>query len=233
MPTAFARSSRSIVLAALVLLMLLGQAGCETTLMMRQKGYDALRAGDYVEARHQFGRAVEKSPQDYLSQYYLGVTYLELGEPLKAQLALERALTLRPQGSARTGDILDKLALAMYQQGRYDSLHAFLARSASYYGRTQDYLRQARYLAKTGDLDSAKVAYRKAAYFADKGDARPYLAIAEFYSSFNDVPSAIEALRYGYYVDPTNERIADGLRKYGIVPGPTVAVEPPKPALMR
>lgn len=229
MLTASFGTMRPAALAALMMVIGLGQAGCETSYMMREKGHVAMRQGDPAQATHHYARAVEKSPHDYLSQYHLGVAYLEMGEPLKAQLALEQALTLRPDGSDRTRDILDHLAEAMYQQGRYDSLHTFLAQSASYYGRTEDYLRQADYLARTGDVDAAKVAYRKAAYFAAPGDAEPYLAIARFYDSFNDVPSAIEALRYGYYVDPKNRQIADALRKYGIVPGPTVAIEPPKP----
>lgn len=233
MSTALARSTRLAALMLILVATLLVQVGCETTLMMRDKGHAAMHLGDYEQAAGHYGRAVDKSPHDYLSQYYLGVAHLKQGQPLRAQLALERALTLRPQGSPHTDDILDHLAESMYQQGRYDSLHTFLDGSAKYYGRTQDYLRQADYLAKTGDVDAAKVAYRKAAYFARSGDATPYIAIADFYDSFNDVPSAIESLRYGYYVDPDNQEVADGLRKYGIVPGPTVAIEPPKPELAR
>lgn len=229
----FAPAIRTLFVSAALVVVAFSQVGCETTTMIREKGYRAMRAGDLPLAEHHFARAVQREPEDYLSQYYLGVVYLRQGEPLKAQLALEKALTLRPDGSPRTGDILDHLAEAMYQRGRYDSLHAFLAKSASYYGRTEDYLRQARYLVKTGDIDQAKIAYQKAAYFAEKGDATPYLAVAEFYESINNAPEAVAALKYAYYVDPENEKVAAGLRKHGIVPGPTVAAEPPKPEMLR
>lgn len=227
-------SFRRVLTTAVLCVSLLAAVGCETTTMMREKGVDALRADNLELAEHHFARAAQREPEDYLSQYYLGMVHLRKNENLKAQLALERALTLRPETSEMyTGRILDMLAEAMFRQGRYDSLHTFLERSASYYHGTGDYLRQAKYLVKTGDIDSAKVAFRKAAFFAAKDDPTPYIAIADFYAGLNDVPNAVAALRYAYYVSPTNPEVAAGLRKYGIVPGPTVAVEPPKPELLR
>jgi tetratricopeptide (TPR) repeat protein len=232
-PPMFTRMSRLLCSGCVLVAAALPLGGCETTVMMREKGLQAMQANDLPQAEHHLTRAVDKSPDDFLSQYYLGSLYLRQNQPLQAQLALERALTLRPQITPQTDDILDKLAEAMYQQGRYDSLHSFLASSASFYGRPIDYLRQARFLRMTGDVDQARVAYRKAAYFAPPGDATPYIAIAEFYESINNVPEAIRALQYAYWVDPRNPDAAAGLRRHGIVPGPTIAVEPPKPEMLR
>lgn len=225
-------------LACLVIALMLPMVGCETTTMIRQKGYTAMRQGDLNLAHHHFARAAQKSPHDYLSHYYLGTVLLKQGRPQDAQLELERALVLRPydpEMPERSKDLRDKLAEAMFQQGpvRYDALHNFLDEQARYSGKPEDYIRQARYLAKTGDIDSAKLAYQKAAYFAPKGDATPYLAIADFYAEHNNIPEAVASLKYAYFVDPENPDVANGLRKYGIVPGPTVAVEPPKPELLR
>ena len=208
-------------------------AGCQTSIMLRDQGQEALAQGNYQVAQEQFQRAIEKNATSYLTHYYLGLSYLKARRPLDAQLAFERARTLASSTSEKFEAILDGIAESLYQQKQYDNLHQFLEKSAGYYGETDDYLRQARYLVKTGDLDAARVAFRKAAYFAPSGDARPYLALAEFYESLNDVPRAVEALRYAYHVNPQNPEIADRLRRFGIVPGPTVAAEPPKPELLR
>ena len=207
--------------------------GCETDTLKRERAVNAYDAGDYAAAEKKLNQVMAHHPDEYRSQYWLGRTYLKQDRPLDAQLALERALTLAPRESPMVGNIVEALAEAMYQQGRYDQLHAFLDKTATYYGQTRDYLREADYLLKTGDIDNAKVAYRKAAYFAKNGDATPYVAIAEFYERVGDVPSAVVSLRYGYYVDPTNQEVAAGLRKFGVVPGPTIASEPPKPELAR
>ena len=48
----------------------------------------------------------------------------------------------------------------------------------------------------------------------------------------DDTPNAIQALRYAYWVDSENDVVKDRLRGLGIVPGPTIADEPPKPELI-
>lgn len=218
--------------AAGALLILLLQVGCESNPVLRQQGYDAVRAGDYGLAREKFTLAAERLPNDYLAQYHLGVVQLELDQPLDAQLALERALAVRRDDRVLTPKILDKLAEALFRQDRVESLHAFLADVVRKHRTTADYLRQADYLAKTGDLDTAQLAFRKAAYFAEPGDAAPYLAVANFYEVINDVPNAIKALRHAYYIYPEHPKLPDRFRRFGLVPGPTLRLEPPKPPML-
>lgn len=231
--TSFGRfGSRGLSMVALALL-LVALAGCETNLQIREQGHTARRQGDLAAAEAQYARAAQRDPTDPLAHYYLGLVKLEQGQPLEAQLALEKALAIKSADPEWTPRILDKLAEAIYRQNRPANLHAFLARTVRTYGSSRDYLRQAEYLAKTGDLDQAQLAYRKAAYFAPEGDATPYLAIAEFYESLNDVPNAVAALRYAYYVAPENPKVASMFRRFGVVPGPTVGQEPPKPEMLR
>ena len=146
---------------------------------------------------------------------------------------MEKALALRQDDPKITPRILDRLAQAYYEQDRPENLTAFLARTAEFYGQPRDYLRQAKYLVKVGDVDSAKLAYRKAAYFAPSGDASPYIAIADFYISIDDQTNAATALRYGYYVNPKDGEVADRFRQLGLVPGPTQSLEPPKPEMLQ
>lgn len=219
--------------AALALLALVFTTGCKNHVVYRELGFDAYRAGDWEVAAENFRAAIEKKPDDYRSQYYLGVTLLQQDQPVPAQTALEQALVLRPEDAAWTARIADSLAESYYQQQRYETLYGFLDEQVqTHHQQPVDYLRKAKYLALLGDADGQKTALQKAAYFAPAGDASPYLAIADFYSAVNDVPNAIQALKYAYYVDPDNETVKDGLRGLGVVPGPTIADAPPKPELM-
>lgn len=239
------RSPRTATLLAVSLAALaLGTAGCETNLMKREKGVAAMKSGDHATAESKFQEVVTKRPDDWRTQYYLGLNYLKQNRPLQAQVALEQALQLAPEkpqsleGNAFLESILDNLAEAYLRQNRFDSLSAFLQKTASYYGETDDYLRQARFLARAGDVDGAKAAFQKAGAFADKTDPSPYVEAARFYEDVGDVPSAVQAYQYAYYVDwqdlsTSDARILDGLRKHGVVPGPTVASEPPKPEMFR
>lgn len=218
---------------ALVLLVaLLTSVGCTNHVVYRERGFDSLKTQDFAAATENFRKAIGKKPSDYLSQYYLGVSLLKQDQPVSAQSPLEQALALRPEDPKWTPRIADSLAESYYQQERYETLYGFLDNMVqTYHQQPRDYLRQAKYLGLLGDADGQKTALQKAAYFAPLGDASPYVAIANFYLNVNDVPNAIQALRYGYYVEPANETVKNGLRGLGVVPGPTIADAPPKPVL--
>ncbi|MCC6680007.1 MAG: hypothetical protein IT445_03800 [Phycisphaeraceae bacterium] len=226
------RNGLRVTGAAGLLLCLLLAGGCQTNTSLREDGLVAYQGGDYPGAAAKFARAVELADNDYQSYYYLGRTQLKLGKYLDAQLNLERALALRSNDPVLTPNILDYLAEAYYQQNRPANLSAFLQKTASDYGTSRDFLRQGKYLAMIGDADGARVALRKAAYFAAAGDAEPYLAMADFYHQLNDLANEQVALRYAYYVNSKYPGLADRLRALGVVPGPTMALEPPRPEML-
>jgi tetratricopeptide (TPR) repeat protein len=215
------------------ILLLLAAAGCQTNTSLREDGQVAYNRGGYALARDYFHQATDLADNDYRSYYWLGKTQLELNKPVAAQISLERAQALRSGDARLTPDILDALAEAYYCQERFENLHAFLQQATVDYATSRDFLRQGKYLARMDDVDGAQVAYRKATYFAAAGDAEPYLAIADFYHQFNDLTNEQVALRYAYYVNPKHPGLAERLRRLGTVPGPTVALEPPKPQLLR
>ncbi len=211
----------------------LSLTGCKNNVVYRELGYESYRQQDYLTAAEQFQTAVDKKPSDYRAQYYLGVSMLKLDKPIPAQTPLEQALALRPDDPEWTPRIADSLAETYYQQERYEALYGFLDSMIQTYNQQPvDFLRQAKYLGLLGDADGQKTALQKAAYFAPANDPSPYLAIADFYETVNDTPSAIQALRYGYYVAPDSDEVKDRLRGLGIVPGPTIADAPPKPELI-
>jgi tetratricopeptide (TPR) repeat protein len=212
--------------AGLVLVLGVGLGGCRIPAEhLCQKGIDAWRDGEVAEAERFFSRALEQESGHWKSLGYMGLIKLEQGRYLEAQFAIEKALTLRPE-SARAPELLDGLAEALYQQGKRNQLYTMLSKATEQYGEPQDYLRQARYLGLLGDVDAAELALRKAARFAPPDDPTVYLAMADFYEALGDREKAVLSLRYAYGIEPT-EPVGDRLRRYGIVPGPTVALEPP------
>ncbi len=209
-------------------------AGCQqSAINLREEGRLALNRGQAPLALEKTQQAVDKDPSSVRSQYQLGLVFLELDRNLEAQYALEKAHALRPDDPHLTPKILDALAEALFRQDRMANLFEFLDKQVKTTGTTRDFLRQGDYLARSGDPDAARLAYRKAAYFADPKDPEPYLTIADFYASIGDQPNAVTALRYANYVDPGNLDAAERLRRFDIVPGPTIAEAPPKPALLR
>ncbi|MEM6459619.1 MAG: tetratricopeptide repeat protein [Planctomycetota bacterium] len=218
---------------ALLLPALLLGAGCKNHVVFREQGFDKLRQQDFAAAAEDFRAAVDLKPGDYQSQYYLGLSLLRQEQFVAAQTPLEQALILRPDDPAWTPRIADAIAESYYGQDRIETLYAFLdEKIADNNQQTRDYLRKAEFLGRLGDADGQQEALTKAAFFAPLGDAEPYLALAEFYVSVNEVPRAIGSLRQGYFVDPDNAAVKDRLRGLGVVPGPTIADPPPKPAIV-
>lgn len=191
----------------------------------RKEGLRAYRAGNYPLAQERFGRAVNQNATDWNAHYYLGRSYMEQGRPLDAQLHFEKALTLRDTPPERDM-ILDALAESLLRQDQLENLALMLQKAADEYHTSRDFRRQARYLARIGDVDGAKLAYEKTLMLAPADDATPYIELADFLESVGDTQGAIRATRQAYYIAPQRADLADRLRRYGLVPGPTVALPP-------
>lgn len=213
--------------AALLAASILAAAGCQKpNSLLRRDGMEALDLNDVPTADSRFTTAIKQDSTDWKSQYYLGVVRLKQNRPLDAQLAEEKALTLRPDDKKFTPLILDALAESLFQQDQRAALSAMLQKAADDYGTVPDYLRQAEYLGKISDVDGAKLAFRKALKFAPKDDPAPYIAMGDYFASVGDTQGAIIALGKAYYLTPRNEKIAERFRRLGYTPGPTLAIKP-------
>jgi len=205
---------------------------CHTpTHLLRQRGERAYQAGEYPAARSNFQQVANRDPSDWMANYYLGRLALNDGRPLAARTYLEAAYAVRNEGPPahpETFDVIDALAEALFQQGDYPRLIGFTDEVIDQFGRVEDYLRKADYLARMGDHDAAVVAYKQAIRTAPSDDPRPYVALADFYDSLGDREAAIVQLRYAYTIAPADPKIADRLRAHGVVPGPTVKLTPPQ-----
>ena len=210
---------------ALVAAALATAVGCETAPYFRQRGLELFVTGQYDSAEERFTKAAEKDPSHWASHFYLGLIHLKKGRPLEAQLSLELALSVHP-ADAQTPQILDALAEVLYRQNNEAALHGLVAKACDDFGTIADFLRQGKYLAKLGDADNAKIAFRKAAHFAPKDDPTVYLAMADFFESILDKDHAVMALRRALFIHPTSAQIQQRLRSFGVIPGPTIMLPP-------
>ncbi len=199
----------------------------------RNRAYDLYRAGKFDQAAVQFKEAAARNGADVASHYWWGTSLMNLARYDDAQLPLEQAYAITDADGAYTARILDRLAEVYFQQQRYEKLHAFLDEvTQRYHQQTRDFLRQAYYQVKTGDLDGAKLAFTKAANFAEPGDASPYVALADFYESVRQPDNAKLVLRYAYHINPEYKDVPGRLRGYGVVLGPAAGLEPPQPLVL-
>jgi len=200
-------------------------AGCVTAVDLRERGIDAMKMGKVDKADQHLTRSEEMDPSHWQTQYWLGKVRLAQERWPDARRYLDQAYVLR-NNHPETPDIIDGLAEATYQQQLDMQLRALLQRATQRYGTSYDFVRQGRYLVRIDDPDSAKIALRKAARFADEDDPTPYLAMAEMHERLGNRAAAIKALRQAHGIAPENQTIRERLRAYGIVPGPTVALPP-------
>jgi tetratricopeptide (TPR) repeat protein len=196
----------------------------------RNRGFEQYRAGDYRAAAESFRAAADRAASDVASHYWWAVSLINLGEYADAQLPLEQARAITSDTGPYVDRILDRLAEVYFQLGRTETLYEFLDETIVEYGRrSRDFQRQAYFMTKLGDLDGAKLAFIKAAHFADPGDASPYVALADFQESIGQRDKARRALRYAYFINPEYDNLAQRLAGHGVVLGPAAGLEPPRP----
>ena len=215
---------------AVLTLALLTLAGCGfNPTFEKAQAKKSYEAGDYAAAAERYYAVTDYAEHDWEAHYYLGLCYLELGEPIKAQTSLEQALAVKENSKLWAPPILDALAEAYFQQERYEAMYAFLREAIDTYGTWQDFARQARYMAKAGDNDGAALAYYKACTFSNRTSAAIYVEAADFYVAIADYKTAVKYLKWAYFLDDQYPQIGERLERLGVVPGPTLRVQPPAP----
>jgi len=214
---------------AVLTLALLPLVGCFNPTFEKAQGKKAYEAGDYTAAAGRYFAVTEHSEHDWEAHYYLGLCYLEIGEPVKAQTSLEQALAVKENSKMWAPPILDALAEAYFQQDRFDAMYAFLQEAVDQYGTWKDYARQARYMAKAGDNDGAALTYYKACFFSGNKEADIYVEAADFYESIANYKTAVKYLKWAYYINSEYPDIDARFERLGVVPGPTLRVQPPAP----
>ncbi len=220
------RTSLWVVIAVFLGLSIL--TGCQpTNAILRSRAVDALRRSDQPAAVALYQQALKQNPTDWRALAYMAKYYTKQQQWIDAQHAYERVLSIQPDHALRS-TWLDSLAQCLFEQHRSLALRTMLQDATQTYGQSSDFLRQANYLVKLGEIDQAHIAYLKAAQFADDHDAEPYIAMVAFYEQIGDKAKVIDALRRAHWINPDNQEIASRLRHYGIVPGPAAGMVPQK-----
>ncbi|HAI11554.1 MAG TPA: hypothetical protein DCM28_07600 [Phycisphaerales bacterium] len=211
---------------AMIGMLTLTMFGCHiTNPTLREKAINAKKDGNTERALKLYSKALSQIDTDWRAMEGIANIRFEQQNWIDAQLGYEKIISLQPD-NARVSHWLDRVAECLFKQGRADALQDMLRNANEQYGSSSDFLRQANYLTKVGDMDQAQVAYRKAVHFADKTDDAPWIAMAAFYELVGDKGQAIEALRRAHAINPANLSVADRLRHYGIVPGPAAGIQP-------
>ncbi len=213
---------RTLGLLCLTAMLLTGCAVPNSSL--RKRANQALNDGQPHRAQTLLEQALQQDRTDWEAHYALA-RLLADGNPLAAQIHVERALILQPDGEI--GDELTALlAQVLYRQEKHEQALGVLEQAIEEREVSAAYIRLGHYAATIGDADGAVLAYRQAAAVAQPDDVEPYLVMWRYYESIGDATSALRALRTAHYLRPKDPTLADALRRYGIVPGPTAGLPP-------
>jgi len=199
-------------------------AGCATARPVDDLRADGDRHFDreeYAAADPLYREIVDRYPGDWRANLQLGLVSLELGRYDEARTLLKTAGDLRPQND----EVADARAEAMYRQGDFEALFAYLQGRASTRQTVRDWLRLAKYAALAQDPDSARIAVDTAIEIDDAASAAPYLAAADLAEQLGDLDTELRRLRQAWGIEPTDE-LAARLEALGEVPGPTLSLPP-------
>lgn len=178
--------------------------------------------GDWQEAYDIWTEYVDRRPHSAMAEYRLGVVEMRLGKYQDAVGHLRVAHDLQP-GNIET---LEALAEALVAVGDTDGLMRLLRESVNEGPEGSGYLRLGRYATEAGLLDEAREAYTLAIVNGRGESAEPYMAMADFARSIGDEDAEIRNLRYALWFDKNSATINDRLSALGMIPGPSLALQP-------
>jgi len=221
----------TLVASGLLTAAVLSTAGCGDTITFagesRKQGLALYKEGNYADAAGSFRNATKQDPRDYRSYYGLGTCYDAMGRYQEAIGAYRSALdtmnvTLEGKNdTAFRRRVIDALAIAVSKssdrQRQIDNIVAA--------GRGKESPEQFVLLGKiyrySNDPDGAIEAYNRAALLDPKD-----FAVAKEYGLYlvdiRQTERAETLLRRAYQMNPRDQEVLEGLRRIGVVPGPSL-----------
>jgi tetratricopeptide (TPR) repeat protein len=174
--------------------------------------------GRWSDAAVDFEKAATQHPGDWRAQYNLGKCYMEMGEPQAASRYLAIAESLRPFDL----EIADLYAESLLESGNQNKLYSYLHKRAKTQQTVRAWTNFAIYAMELDDPDSATSAINMAIELSNGTDATPYIAAATFAQQLGDDELALTLWKQAWGINPNNQIVADAIRSYGEVPGPTM-----------
>lgn len=178
--------------------------------------------GDDEAAYDLWTEYVDRRPNSRLAEYRLGLVETRLGLYTQAVRHLRIAHDLEPGNL----EYLEALSTALALDGRSEALMKLLQQTVDEGPAGSGYLRLAKYAAEIGQMDEAKAALDSAILHWRGDSPEPYLAMADFARTIGDVDLEVKSLRYVLWFDPADKLVLNRIQGLGIIPGPSLAVEP-------
>ncbi len=205
--------------------------GCESakktfltppTVKLQRDGDHEFKWGRYESAAAFYGQILDREPgnPDALEMY--GRCMLELDRPAEAADAFLTGTAHRPGDRS----LLFLLARAEFASGDYDRSFQLVRIWAIDNDDAEAWLLLAGFATELDDPDNARDAIERAIELDATGSAAAYLAAADLAERLGDTALALRRLRQAYGIEAENAVIADRLREYGEIPGPTVVLPP-------
>ncbi|MDP7008146.1 MAG: tetratricopeptide repeat protein [Phycisphaerales bacterium] len=192
--------------------------GQPSTTALMDKGSFAMWQGRWSDAAASYSEITKMHPGDWEAHFHLGQCLLELGDPHGAAASLEIANTIVPD-SIEVSDLLADSYLAL---GDENTLFTFLETTANERQTVRAWTRFAEYSMAVSDPDNAMMAINTAIALGGETTAKPYIVAATFAEQLGDDSLAVTRLKEAWSIDATNQQVADALRGYGEIPGPTM-----------
>lgn len=189
---------------------------------LQQDGDHEFKWGRYESAAAFYKQILDRQPgnPDALEMY--GRCMLELDRPAEAADVFLTATAHRPGDRS----LLFLLARAEFASGDYDRSFQLMRTWAIDNDDPEAWLLLAGFATELDDPDNARDAIERAIELDATGSAAAYLAAADLAERLGDTDLALRRLRQAYGIEAENAVIADRLREYGEVPGPTVVLPP-------
>jgi Tfp pilus assembly protein PilF len=193
----------------------------------RREGMYQYEQKQYGDAAGAFANAVRKNPRDYKSHYYLGNSYVEMGQFQQAIHAYKASLDTQYTTLAGKEDVdqrpltIGGLANAIAKSDARD-VELNLAEQKAKNGQSAEaYFLLAKIYRNRGDADLALDAYNRAALIEPKN-----FHIQKDYGLYLEQlaqPQRAElALKKAYVQRDTDPEVNTALRRIGVIPGPAL-----------
>ena len=219
-----------LVPTALFVGLMLTAGGCAevmtNTRLDRENGIKLYNDGQYADAAGALREAVKHNPADLQTHYYLALSLDHLGafdeaiQQYRTTLTLmENSLEGRESPEMRKR-VIDQMADCVSKAHDTDPSTAML-----HGGKTaEDQYIKAKIESKLGDADAALEAYRQS-LLLDRDQPEVRRDYGLYLAQLGQTDAARTELKRAYAMNPKDEKTAAGLRKVGIIPGPSLKDE--------
>lgn len=189
---------------------------------LRASADDAFVNRDYERASEDYQAYLDMLPNVAEVRYRLGVSELEQGRLSSAKTHLAVAHDLEPGNTVYTIGY----GRAIVEAGNEDELFRFIRNQLESAVTPDTYIAVGEIAWMGGLHDEAERAYRTAVTLAGATSVTPHRELAYFYQSIGDTESEIERWRVVLSFDLKDIEANARLRSLGVIPGPSMALQP-------